>query len=347
MAQVTIKEVARKAGVSTAVVSYILRGITRSTYRPETIARVQAVAQELGYEANGAARLLRQKTTNLIGLAIDIRQSYLDPVVQAAYTEIIERHYEPVLIEPRHAHAYSPFPGIGLLAGVLSVDAMMMERVPEFYETLQQRLPVVALYPLRARHYNYVATDRARAVEMAVEHLAGLGHQRIAFAAKFGTSALVDKLKVRGWRNAQRKYSLDVSPQYSINIGADSVEQAGAKIADCVIKSRPAPTALICAGDDWAMCVMRELTRAGWKVPEQLSIVGYGNTPSNAYSLIRVTVVRPPFETLAHLAVDWLIEQIKDGDIEAAPIRKLVAPFLDARESTAPPPQLRPRRSAH
>src|SRR5579862_7114361 len=103
MARATIREVAREAGVSISSVSRFLSGDYR--YRPETEERINQAALRLGYRAHAAARMLRQQSTNLVGIAV---QAWLmsDPVVGSlvvqAQKELEQRGYQPILVEPAH-----------------------------------------------------------------------------------------------------------------------------------------------------------------------------------------------------------------------------------------------------
>jgi LacI family transcriptional regulator len=336
MAQITIREVAREAGVSTAVVSYVLRGIERTTYRPETVERVRRAARQLGYEANGAASLLRQRSSRLIGLSVDIGKLYLNPLVQIVYRELTRLGYHPMVLET-DSQAPPVFPSAKLLLGLISVDARIGDAVPEYYRRLQkQDVPVVALYPIATKTVDCVATDRTRIAPLAAAHLVELGHRRIAFSA-VDNGSLNERLKVEGWEKAKQEYNL-ASLKPLLFSGSLSERAAAQFLAARIEKMKPRPTALICCSDDIAIATMNELRARGISVPEDISIVGSGLSQQGEYSYPPLTEIRPPAVPMAQAAVRRLLELAQpESDKETAkPRHVFIDPHLVIRDSTAP-----------
>lgn len=333
MAQITIREVACEAGVSTATAADILRPDTQRSYRAETVTRILETAQRLGYEANGAARMLRQKTTNLVGLAINTATSYLNPMVGAADTALRERGYVPVFLEIGQPSLQSSFFNLNMLAGVISADAKMMSEIPEVYEELHRKLPVIALYPMKSKKIDCVTTDRVRLIEMAVEHLVELGHRRIAFADINPTTAPTDALKLDGWKRALTRFPVDRDLRYLISLTphTDHVKH----IIHSLLSMAPAPTALVCC-EDFAVHVMRQLQIAGWKIPNELSIVVHGRRGYGSFTLPSLTTVLPPLEEVGRVAAERLVQRIEAAKQakNLRPWQQFIEPTLVVREST-------------
>ena len=347
----TIIEVAKAAGVSQGAASDILRGTFRYKYRSATIDSVREAAARLGYQANPAARMLRQQTKTIVGLAVPLEEfgkQSLARMVAAAHRVLAAQGFHPMQVESRQliaANSQVPFPNLDLMAGVLSADAQMEESVPEYYQMLQSKLPVVALYPSCSPKVSYVTVDRTRIIEMAVEHLTALGHRRIAVAGNWESLAFTDRLKVEGWPQVVSRFNLDPNPDYVIrisNASAGKHHESAREIAGKVAALDPRPTALVCLGGLIAIGTMSCLAAMNWKVPEEMSVMGYDYEADRvgAVSFPPLTGLVRPIEQIAELASNHLVHLIRDAPEEnlLAPLRQMVDPVLIVRSSTGPPP---------
>ena len=163
------------------------------------------------------------------------------------------------------------FPGIEMLAGVLSIDLSMEVEVPEFYHLIRERMPLIAPYPTEDSDVEAVYTAQQQAIEMAARHLIELGHHHIAFAGTPDSPFPSDYLKVKGWKRAVKKYKLESDPACLISIPFTPPIQApdeyAMTVADFIMRKleqlKPRPTALICSADEVAMCVLGRLGFSG------------------------------------------------------------------------------------
>lgn len=358
MPNVTIKEVAAAAKVSKTTASDILCGASRSSYSAATVEHVRGTAERLGYQANAAARLLRQGTSNIIGIAVGVRQrAYLNSIVVAAHEECIRRGFQPALFEPAHllpSRNHSPFPSLDMLAGILSIDLSMERSLPEFYASLHNRLPVVALYPTGTHDVDAVATDWALGLEMAVEHLVGLGHRDIAFAHDPSLPFSSDRSRAERWQQCISKFGLSNAAECAIDYKVpESLVSLGERVVnapqpipvfvdqiiEALRQSHRTPTALICTSDELALALISRLGRYGWQVPRDLSMIGFYGIDFGAYFYPSLTTIAPPTELLASGSVDRLIQQIENyrSGKPAAPREEALTPVLIGRESTSAP----------
>jgi DNA-binding LacI/PurR family transcriptional regulator len=355
MPTVTIREVAKEAQASITAVSHILRGTAGYSYHIDTIARVREAADRLGYQAHAAARLLRQQETTIIGIAVRteiLARASINSLVVATERELVAHRYQPTLIDPAQmipSHSRTPFPSPGMVAGIISADLSMETRVPEFYQALQTKLPVVALYPLKQATVDYVTTDRAGAVELAVQHLVELGHHRIAFAECIERGSITTTSKMRGWKRARTKYALAGEPEYTINLSEElsnpcRITNAGQRIAAAFAAMKRPATALICTGDEVAMSAIRHLQESGRRVPADVSVIGFDGVPYGEFISPPLTTIAHPWDEIACCSVRRLIELIERRRSGAAspqaepPMARLLKPVLIVRSSTAPPP---------
>jgi DNA-binding LacI/PurR family transcriptional regulator len=348
MTNVTIKDVALRAGVSKSSASAVLNGGRRDMFRASTVEKVYEAARDLGYQAHAGARLLRQNKSRatLVGIATHaeiLNWHTVSSLIVATHTELLECGYQPVLVIPEQmvpGKSFAPFPSPEMLAGIISIDMTMEHRVPDFYKVLATRLPVVALYPLEDRVVDCVTTDRQRGIEMMCEHLAELGHRKIAFAEAHYFSG---DLKITAWKNACERLGADTGPDFFIPLSAEDHPMVrGEKAAQALIQmkeeGKDLPTALMCGSDEVALCAMRALTLAGWRVGQDISVTGFDGQLHAQYSIPSLTTVAQPVEQIACNAVARLSQLIGISREEKtwSPQYQLIAPRLIARESSAP-----------
>jgi DNA-binding LacI/PurR family transcriptional regulator len=353
MANVTIRDVALRAGVSKSSASAVLNGGRRDLFRTSTVEKVYEAARELGYQAHAGARLLRQNKNRgtLIGIATHaeiLNWHTVSSMIVSTHAELMQRGYQPVLVIPEQmvpGKSFAPFPSPEMLAGIISIDMTMEHRVPDFYKVLVTRLPVVAVYPIENQLVDCVTMDRERGIEMACEHLAELGHHRVAMAE---AGHYTGKIKTQAWRKASRKLGFESRQEYFIALREeDHPITRGEKAAQTLIAMKQAgkslPTALLCGSDEIALCAMRTLSLAGWSIGHDISLVGFGDERHAQYAVPSLTTVAQPLEAIAQKAVSRLDALIEFSREEKAwsPRQQLVEPWLMVRESTAPPAEIK------
>lgn len=347
----TIRDVAKESGVTISSVSRILRGIDHG-FNKQTEQRVREVAQQMGYQAHAAARLLRQQKTRMVGLAVHITtRPYFYELLVAVHGELTRKGYEPVLFEPQQllpTHSHSPFPSLDMLAGILSLEMSLEHKIPEFYDVVKSRVPTIALYPPAPDNcmdnVDFVFTDLARGVELAVDHLVELGHTRIALAGVSGGIHPSAKLKTQGWRRGLKKHGIELEPEYHLLCDhLDTLPEMSSKIVEGLLALKTAPTALVCQSDETALNIMSNLIRRGWKIPDDLSIVGFDGIECGTYFHPALTTVLQPMESIARVGVERLANCIEKenwpsclGENPIKPLRKFVEPALVVRDSTGP-----------
>jgi LacI family transcriptional regulator len=345
MANVTINDVALEAKVSKSSVSRILSGSTGSRHDAATELRVREAAERLGYQVHIAARYLRRHEKTMVGLAVKLSQRpHINRLLIAVRDEVARCNLEPVLLEPRqlvNPTEGTPFPSLEMLAGVLSLDLEMEREVPEFYSRLSEKMPVVALYKLLLPGTESVSTSLTSAMSVAVRHLTELGHKRIAFAAEDTNPHYPSSYgKVEGWQQALQDYNLDASPELFMPVSSMPFFQFGV-MADQAIaaleKLDPLPTALVCSNDELAMAVLGKLAVKGWKLPQDLSVIGFDGIYLGEHCYPPLTTVEQQVDEIARIAVERLQCQLQARREGKAyePQQYLTEPVLTVRSSTA------------
>src|SRR3984957_7284235 len=333
---VTLKDVAKRAGVHPATASRALSAETRLLVSDATARRVMDAAAALGYRPNAVARSLRTRRSHTIGVLIpDLNNPLFPPMIRgledrlggAGYGAPIGDHdrgdaarerqvFEQMLA--RHVDGY--------------VLATAHLRHPLLAEAVRAGVPVVLMNRMAGdSNFPSVTVDNERGVQLAVSHLAGLGHRNIACIA--GPQDLSTGLaRYRGFQAAMAAAGLEVAPGQVAFARAFSIEE-GRRCAAEILASDAGCTAVAAANDMLGVGCYLALDQAGLRCPADISVVGFNDMPF-------IDMLRPPLTTIAFphyqlgtQAAQMLIERM-NGD--AGPARALyLAPELIVRGSTA------------
>ncbi|MGY3568249.1 LacI family DNA-binding transcriptional regulator [Sinomonas sp. RB5] len=332
---VTILDVAARAGVSKSAASLALRG---TGYVSEARRRaVLEAAEELGYRPNAAARAMGSARSGIVGLILDdLRNPWYVPAVEG-------------LSEGLHAAGLSPLLGDWRLEGAalaercleLRVEGLVLVGTLDGAEELLPPLgplPVVQVGAARAQVPGaaVVTNDDAEGARRVVRHLTGLGHTRIAHLADPGTS--VGDARRAGFEEEARRAGLD-----AVTVPAGRTEEAGRLAALGVLRSGPRPTAVFAVNDMAALGALSAAEELGLRVPEDLSLAGYDDTPAARLRAVGLTSVDNASREAGRVAAALLAEMIAGhgrppGGAGPGAAATLLNPELKVRTSTAPPP---------
>jgi LacI family transcriptional regulator len=340
-APVTLKDVALRAGVHPATASRALNPETRILVSEDTARRVLDAAEELGYSPNPVARSLRTRRSHSVGVLIpDLNNPLFPPIVRgledrlaaAGYVALIgntdsdDRRERIIFDQMRARH----------VDGLVLATARL--RHPLLAEASRAEIPVVLINRL-AQDYSFpsVSVDNERGVRMAISHLSGLGHRRIAHIA--GPQEMSTGLsRYRGFVTAMESSGLPVDSELVVFAKAFSVEE-GVRctrllLDQCAARpGQPGCTAIFAANDMLAVGCYSALDEAGLNCPEDMSVVGFNDMPFIDRLRPPLTTVRFPHYQVGTEAAQLLLERIAD---HAAPVKILyLAPELIIRGSTA------------
>jgi LacI family transcriptional regulator len=310
---VRLKDIAREAGVSVMTVSKALRNAP--DIAAKTKLRIGDLAKRMGYTPNLGARSLRSQETKLLGLVIP---ATTDPIfariVMAIEQRALEHGYELIL----HHSWNQPEREETILQNLISrrVDGIFLSPVyrvePEVaaYRELQQRgIPTVIMGPLAefcADFFNVQTLGNESAFGMT-QHLIDLGHKRIAFFAgpRFSSRAVS---RQEGYRRALRENSIEEDPSLVFNAGSTIAE--GAKAAELFLEEKSEATAAQTVNDLVAIGAANVFLDRGLKIPEDLSIAGFGNILTSEYYRVPLTTIRQPKFRMGMAAFDAMLKLI-------------------------------------
>jgi LacI family transcriptional regulator len=351
---VTLYDVARLAGVSTATVSRVVHGQDR--VRDSTRARVLGVIDQLGYVPDGAAQSLSRRRKNVIGLICVERQSprqqydiesmsllFYDEILRGVEARIRDHNWSLLISYLREAATDPDLPRLLSLSG--QVDGMLIGEgvVPsDFLARLAKRLPVVVIAgnPDERAADVVMADNRSGSAALVAHLIEDHGRRRLyhvdgppsAPDAKERRLALTDLLA------AHPRCELAGSSQGSFTV--HSGEEAGAKLlAAC---GEQLPDAVVCANDLMAIGVLRAFAGAGVRVPEQVAVVGFDDIFPASLCDPPLTTVHQPMRLLGERACTRLLDRIARPGM--SPKAELLPAELVLRSSCGCPPGTETRR---
>lgn len=337
--KIGIRDVARRVGVSVATVSRVLN--EKPDVSPDTRARILAVLEEVGFQLNRTAVSLSTGRTGLIALVLGELTAFSETVEigRAVATYAAERNCGTVLwlsgLDEAREARYADLLAHGSVDG--GILAAVHEEAPILERLGNRRLPVVLVEPKEpSPGLPTVRTDHSKAGELAVEHLAGLGHTRIGIIT-LSQEWTMGARHLEGYRNGVDRAALTWDPALvTTHLWWDEMGyDAGHRWADHLLSLDQPPTGIICCADNVAVGVMDAARKRGLDVPGDLSVIGFDDIPGVATMPPGLTTIRERASKLGHTAADLLFRLLEG--VDAIPDESLISTELEVRGSTAPP----------
>jgi len=335
----TMRDIASAARVSQSTVSRVLNDVpTRVPIAAETRERVIHAARRLGYRPNPLARGLRGASTMLLGAVVrDITDPFFAGAIEALSVEAMARGYNVVL-----GHAHGRADEALALTAVLETrhcDAIVLlgdvQDQPCLLADLGRTIePVVALWqgssPLEVPA---VDVDNRAGILAGLEHIAGLGHERIAFVS----GRLLGDIRER-----QAAYVEFMTARFG-GVPAGYVEQApntpagGESALRALLALDVPPTAIVTSTDTLAVGVLHAAHLLGRAVPDELSVIGFDDILLASHTVPALTTLRMPTAEIVGAGVQLAIESARDPRARREPTVTVIAPELIIRQSTGRP----------
>src|SRR3954470_17749107 len=333
-APVTLRDVARLAGVHPGTVSRALNPATEGLVNDETVRRVRDAAAELGYRPNPMARGLKTNRTYTIGVLIpDIQNPLFPPIIRgiddrlgsAGYTPLIANTDNDPQRERNDVEAMRTRQVDGFITATARRDHELLDEVARL------EAPVVLVNRRTEDDTLPSATaDDRDGVRLAVAHLVELGHRRIGAVA--GPQDLSTGLhRHEGFLAALAGHGLE---RERVGFGSAFTEREGARVCEELLAVAPDVTAIVAGNDLMALGCYDVLAERGLACPGQVSIVGFNDMPFAGKFNPPLTTVRIPHYEIGAAAADLLLERLADP--AAAPRHVMLAPEFVVRGSTAP-----------
>ena len=324
----TLGHVAKRAGVSPSTVSRILNGTAKVSAAKQ--AAVEEAIAALNFRPNPAARSLAGGKTMSVGVLTQFIDSpFYGEALRGIEDVLHDNHYVPLFVsghwkvneeeERLTLLKERKVDGIIVLTGKLS-DAVL--------EAMSHQLPVVVTgRHIQTPNSHGIVFDDFRGAKLAVRHLIGLGHQRIAYIS--GPLDHFDAAqRLEGYQDELSAQGLTFDP--SLVIESDFQESGGYKAMNSLLASRISFSSVFAANDQMAYGARLALSRAGFRVPEDISLVGFDDLPHSAFTLPPLTSVRQQVYEIGAMAASAMMSLIRGETVTQPPLEA----ELIVREST-------------
>ncbi|MCX6032206.1 MAG: LacI family DNA-binding transcriptional regulator [Chloroflexi bacterium] len=309
---VTIQNVAKTSGVSVSTVSRVLNA--KGDVALDTQNKIQDVIEQLGYTSNLAARSMRSRKMNLIGLIMpDIGHPFAIEVMKGVNRAIAESEYDLLVYTTgdvrkfetaSHEQKYVSLLNNSITDGVILVAPAAAEFASD--------APIVSIDPavVNPSYPSIHATNYQGAMD-AMRYLLGLGHRRIGFIS--GRPELESSIRrMKGYHDALEQAGLSVDD--SLIAAGDYTTETAVICTRSLLALENPPTAIFAANDQSAIGVLQVANEMGLKIPDDLSVVGFDNIPEAAH--LNLTTVDQFIAEMAYTATNKLLSLINGDELD-------------------------------
>ena len=318
MSKSTIKDVAKKVGVSVATVSYVLNG--KKKISEDTKKKIYEAIEELNYVPNINAQGLNSHSSRLIGVVVPQTENGDKLMFQNAfYGEVLgsieywarQKGYHVIVSATDTNESYLKLAKQRNLDGIIVIGMYP----DEFYKELKKTdIPIVLIDSYcNDFYYHSIRIDDAYGSYLATKYLLENGHSEIAFFVGQVKDNGVMKKRLLGYKQALEQFGVEYNEKYIFEGQIDY--DSGIKLADKLVNSKLPITAIVCAADILAIGVMSELYKLGVKVPDDISIVGFDDLEISQYLTPALTTIHQQISLKGQKAVELLLEHIEKTNL--------------------------------
>lgn len=313
---VTIKDVAKTAGVAVSTASYALNGSDKVS--EQTREKILEVAKQLNYTPNGAARNLKTKKTELIGLFVhDINGTFYDKLIKGIQDVVNLKEYELIVFcdSGRKPGTSYNFLSERRVDGAIVISPNITDE--QVLELANRELPLVVLdRNLSGKNLCCVIVDNKKGTNEAVNHLIELGNKKIGFIS--GPEDSYDnKERLKGYIDTLKNNSIEINDKYILK--GKFTEESGYEIMKKYIAdNKDIPTAFFSSNDEMAIGAIKALQENNIRVPEDVAIVGFDDIVISSYIQPKLTTVRRPMYELGSFAAHMLLTMLSGKSMNSS-----------------------------
>ena len=335
---VTIKEVAKTAGVSIATVSAVVNEHSKKIpLSDKARTSVLKAIKKLNYQVNTQARMLRTGRSYTIGvIASDLTQPFTGECIRLVEKAVAERDYHFLLSDIQNSKVKEQF-YLDLfrqkqVEGILYIGASNEMDGKAVIDIVKEGLPVVLTEREEPTHnVPCILVDNKKGAYLATEHLISLGHKKIAHISGPKTN-IISQHRFEGYHRALKEKNLDdlTFVQEIERLGLAE----GYLAMDRILDRADRPSAVFAFNDTVAFGAMRAAQDAGLSIPEDMAIVGYDDIPMTSYSEPTLTTVRQPVLDMSRLGVEMLLDLLEGKHPKGYYAKIVLQPELVVRKSS-------------
>jgi DNA-binding LacI/PurR family transcriptional regulator len=334
----TIKDIARKAGVSIATVSRVLNN--HSVVTEKTREAVMKVVTETDFVLNQSAKGLKERKTHTIGIiSSNLLSSYNAEVIKGIEAQASEMEYRTLicdcnnirnLLRDEQERHYIKLLGDGSVDGIILLHTHLSNDDFQNYKRKGVNLSILGK-DLESVGFPSVTVNSVHGAYIAVKHLISHGFTKIGFL--YGLHRIPTEFRREtGYMKALSESGIPVNPDYIVD-GEFSIE-GGAKAFRQIMELKDPPNAIFCANDDMALGSLKSARKMGIKIPNDVAIIGYDDILTCELTNPQLTSVRQPKMEIGRLLFDRLMECIQNNTVENKSFKNVIlTPELIIRES--------------
>jgi DNA-binding LacI/PurR family transcriptional regulator len=347
---VTLLDIARASGFSVSTVSIVLSEAPLSqNVAASTRSHIRSIARQLGYHPDAYARSLRRRSTQTIGiLAFDLSDPFCIPIMRGIQAGLHAAGYLPLVMDAQtERKLFDTYLNMILerrAEGVIVIASWVFEETNLLGDMRKNNVPILIVgRDLVARGISSILVDNEAGGALAMRHLVELGHRRIAVIR--GPQEMCDSEP--RWAGVQRvaeEMGLELDPGLVFQLpglsNPASGFEGGLQFARQILESRRPLSAVLAFDDLTALGVVRGLSEAGLRVPEDCSVMGFDDVLPAEVATPSMTTIRQPLREMGMAAAQRVLQAIRTGaGKEAKANLHQTTPELVVRKSTASPPQ--------
>lgn len=328
--KISINDVARRAGVSITTVSRVINKLP--TVKKENIAKVEEAIKYFKFKPNLSAQSLARGTSNAVGLVIPryegVFHSFYAVEIIRGVGSICEQLKLDLLLHLTEGKEQLNSSNVG---GVIFAD--IIENRKQVENVLEEKVNCIVINNIvEDLPVNYIAIDNLRGAKTAVDYLIDLGHKNIATITG-GLMTQPAQHRLDGYKQALKQKNIPLKDDYIIK--GDYSRRSARSAMQKFLELKQPPTAIFSASDDMAQEAIAVIMEKGFKVPEDISVIGFDDNPASLYGPISLTTVKQPLFNMAAQAVKELIA-IMQGKRKTI-LKQVLPTELVIRESCSRP----------
>lgn len=333
----TLKKIAKQLGLSISTISRALNG--HPDISDQTKEKVKKLASELNYVPNIFAKGFRKRKSNIIGVIVpNITHYFTATTVRGIMEEASMKGYRVIISESnndvvKQSEMLNTMIQFGVDGILVSLTKMTKNIDPII--SIFNTLPLILFDKVSDKiPCTQVTINDEEAAFNAVEHLINIGKKRIAIIKEREYSYTSQK-RYAGYLKALSKHNIDMDENIIISVDDISLKQ-GKRMTNILLSLKKRPDAIFAITDSAAIGVIQTLNKVNIKIPEEIAVVGFGNSKSSTIVEPNLTTVNQPGNMIGKTAIQYLIREIENEDIDDVAMNKTieVKTELIVREST-------------
>ncbi|MBI0579844.1 LacI family DNA-binding transcriptional regulator [Neobacillus cucumis] len=303
---VSIKDIAKKAGVSISTVSYALNGNPKVT--EETASKILAIANELNYIPNAAARSLKKQETKIIGVFLtNYGGAFYGQLLQGMQEALSQEGYELIVCSGRESHRFLPE---RMIDGAIILDVTFSNEELITYANRGHKL-VVMDRELDHPNINQVLLDNKAGATLAIDYLVEKGYQKL-YVVTGPNSSYDSNQRLQAARQAVKRYG---HIQYT-EIEGNFNKPSGERAAEQIVNEYTEPAAVFCLNDEMAIGMYNYLDKTNFRVGEHIHIFGFDNIEVAQYIRPRLASIDYSEQKWGALSAEHLLKLLTDESVE-------------------------------